>query len=69
MIPNGTKTTIQCPECAERWHETRPSGILIVRTTRETQEQFLGCSNFFDGCYYTQEISESLRKVLQEKSR
>jgi ssDNA-binding Zn-finger/Zn-ribbon topoisomerase 1 len=48
----GAETELTCPDCLR-------APRLIVRTNRETQCQFLGCSNFPD-CRYTCEIPQSM---------
>lgn len=48
---NGTKSTISCLNCG-------PVVVLVVRTNKQNQSQFLACPNWPE-CRHTQEIPES----------
>lgn len=56
-IKDGTEVTITCPECDPRMVR------LVVRTNRDTEEQFLGCPNWPD-CKHTQPLPQRVRMRL-----
>jgi ssDNA-binding Zn-finger/Zn-ribbon topoisomerase 1 len=57
---DNTKSTIPCPNCT-------PQVMLIVRTKRINDSQFLGCPNY-PACTHTQAIPESWKmKALGQK--
>lgn len=51
-IKSGHNTHIHCPECGD--------GEMIVRQNRQTDEFFLGCSNY-PSCKHSQNLPEELR--------
>ena len=49
----GKRLEISCPECGV-------GSSLVVRQNRETQEYFLGCSNY-PQCEHSQNLPEEMR--------
>ena len=52
---NNKSTDIPCPECG---------GLLIVKTNRITEHQFLGCPNYPE-CNHTMPIPEAWKMRAQ----
>jgi DNA topoisomerase-1 len=44
----------KCPECAKKGRD----GDLIERTNKKTGDKFIGCSQFFKGCRYSESLNQ-----------